>query len=120
MSAKHSNAAGILEVAHLSVRSGQEVAFESTFAVAQAIIGASPGYRGHQLQRCIEKPGRYILLVQWATLEDHTAGFRQSAAYSEWQRLLHHFYDAFPTVEHYVEVSPQLPDCSLGRQAGCR
>ena len=59
------------------------------------------GYISHQLQRCIEKENRYILLVNWETLEDHTVGFRSSDEYQEWKKLLHHFYDPFPTVEHY-------------------
>jgi heme-degrading monooxygenase HmoA len=94
-----------LEVAVLNVRKGEEAAFESAFRQAQGIIAASRGYSGHELQRCLERPNQYILLVRWQTLEDHTVGFRQSAAYEGWKNLLHHFYDPFPTVEHYVEVS---------------
>jgi heme-degrading monooxygenase HmoA len=48
----------------------------------------------------LERDGRYLLLVRWETVEDHTEGFRQSADYQEWKALLHHFYDPFPTVEH--------------------
>lgn len=94
----------ILEVAILSVRAGQEREFEAAFAEAQEIIAAAPGYISHQLQRCLEKSGQYLLLVNWRTLEDHTEGFRRSADYSEWKQRLHHFYDPFPAVEHYVEV----------------
>jgi heme-degrading monooxygenase HmoA len=94
----------ILEVAILNVRPGQQQAFEAAFAEARHIIAASPGCLSHQLQRCVEAPGRYLLLVQWRTLEDHTVGFRQSAAYAEWKKSLHHFYDPFPVVEHFVEV----------------
>jgi heme-degrading monooxygenase HmoA len=50
------------------------------------------------------KPGLYLLLVNWATLEDHTIGFRESAQYQEWRHLLHHFYDPFPDVAHYQVV----------------
>lgn len=42
--------------------------------------------------------------MRWQTLEDHTQGFRGSEAYQEWRRLLHHFYDPFPVVEHYESV----------------
>ncbi len=94
----------ILEVATLDVIPGQTSAFESAFTKAQAIISAMPGYIKHQLQRCLENPNRYILLVEWETLEDHTVGFRQSEPYQEWRKLLHHFYDPFPTVEHYELV----------------
>ena len=94
----------ILEVAVLNVRSGQAEAFESAFREAQKIVSAMPGYVHHELQRCIEDPDKYLLLVKWRRLEDHTIGFRQSAQYQEWRRLLHHFYDPFPTVEHFELV----------------
>jgi heme-degrading monooxygenase HmoA len=94
----------ILEAAMLHVRPGQEAAFEDAFRQASPIIAASPGYGGHELQRCLEAPGKYLLLVRWATLEDHTIGFRGSPPYQEWRRLLHHFYDPFPVVEHFEAV----------------
>jgi heme-degrading monooxygenase HmoA len=63
------------------------------------------GYLGHQLQKCLEVPNRYILLVRWSKLEDHIIGFRESASYLTWKKLLHHFYDPFPVVEHYSMVT---------------
>ncbi len=94
----------ILEVAILDVISGQEKSFELAFAKAQKIISSMQGYVSHQLQQCIEKPNRYILLVNWQTLEDHIQGFRESEHYQEWRDLLHHFYEPFPEVEHYKSV----------------
>jgi heme-degrading monooxygenase HmoA len=91
----------ILEVAVLDIRSGQEVQFESAFEQARPILASMPGHLSHQLLRCLEKQGRYMLMVHWRSLEDHTVGFRQSERYAEWRRLLHHFYDPFPEVEHY-------------------
>lgn len=98
----------ILEVARLDVRPGQEAEFEQAFAIARKIISSMHGYRSHELQRCVEKTSRYILLVRWETLEDHTVGFRGSAEYQEWRSLLHHFYDPFPEVEHYRAIT--LPE----------
>ena len=94
----------ILEVAMLNVRSGQGAAFEQAFTDAQAIVSSMDGYVSHQLQRCLEAPDKYLLLVHWRRLEDHTVGFRQSQAYQDWKRLLHHFYDPFPIVEHFETV----------------
>ncbi|WP_281544916.1 antibiotic biosynthesis monooxygenase [Grimontia sp. SpTr1] len=94
----------ILEVAILNVVPGQEAAFENAFEKAQAIISAQKGYISHEVRRCMEQKSRYILLVNWETLEDHTEGFRQSEGYQDWKALLHHFYDPFPTVEHYESV----------------
>ena len=98
----------ILESAILDVRPHQTREFEEAFKEAQKIISASPGYLSHDLQRCIENPNRYLLLVRWRSLEDHTIGFRQSEPYQRWKALLHHFYDPFPVVEHY-EAIPGIP-----------
>ena len=95
----------ITEQAALDVIPGREAEFEAAFATAKAIIAASPGFVSLRLLRCIETPNRFLLLVEWDTLEDHTDGFRGSAGYEEWKRLLHHFYDPFPTVEHYSAIS---------------
>jgi len=95
----------ILEAAILSVRPGQAAAFEAAFRQASPLIASIPGYIAHELQKCVESPDRYLLLVRWQTLEAHMVGFRQSPQYQEWKLLLHHFYDPFPTVEHYESVS---------------
>jgi heme-degrading monooxygenase HmoA len=95
----------ITEQAVLDVTPGREAEFEAAFADAKAIIASMPGFVSLHLHRCIETSNRYLLLVSWERLEDHTVGFRQSAAYDEWKRLLHHFYDPFPRVEHFSLVA---------------
>ena len=94
----------VLEVVILNVRPGQSADFEKAFAGAQAIILAMSGYQRHELQRCVETPDRYLLLVEWKDLESHTVGFRGSPEYRRWKELLHHFYDPFPEVEHYTPL----------------
>src|SRR5712691_4290729 len=95
----------VTELAILDVRPGEEPEFEAAFDEAKAVIASMAGFRSLVLQRCIQRPSRYFLLVGWGSLEDHTQGFRGSAQYSEWRRLLHHFYDPFPTVEHFNLVT---------------
>ena len=56
------------------------------------------------MQRPVAGPDRYGLLMRWETLEAHTQGFRESEEYGEWKRLLHSFYDPFPTVGHFEAV----------------
>jgi heme-degrading monooxygenase HmoA len=94
----------ILELAVLDVKPGLEQEFEAAFGKAQHIISGMHGYVSHQLQRCIEHSSRYLLLVNWENLEDHTVRFRESDEYQDWRKLLHHFYDPFPEVEHYEGV----------------
>lgn len=94
----------ILEVAMLQVKEGSSFQFESDFAVAGRFIASVPGYAGHSLRKCIEDKNKYLLLVNWEKLENHTVGFRESDAYLEWKKLLHHYYNPFPVVEHYEMV----------------
>lgn len=94
----------ILEAALLQVKPGMEEEYETEFKKASSIISSMKGYIHHELRRCFEQKGKYLLLVQWETLQDHTVGFRQSKEYLEWKSLLHHFYNPFPTVEHFEKV----------------
>ena len=93
----------ILELAILSVRPSQGTAFERAMAEATPLIAATPGFLGMEVRPCLEATGRYLLLVRWRSVEDHETGFRGSERYQRWKALLHHFYDPFPTVEHYGE-----------------
>lgn len=94
----------ILEAVMLQVKEGMEGEYEVAFREASKIISSMSGYISHELQRCMEVKGKYLLLVKWETLDDHTVGFRQSEEYQEWKKQLHHFYDPFPIVEHFEKV----------------
>ena len=94
----------ILEHAVLPVVPDREADFEAAFAQACPLIEVQPGCLGVTLHRSLETPNEYVLLVRWQTVEAHTDGFRRSPEYARWRALLHHFYDPFPTVEHFVEV----------------
>jgi len=91
----------ILEHAVIDVAHGEGQRFEEAFGAAKPIISSSAGFDSRRLARCIEVPSRYLLLVEWDRLEDHTEGFRGSASYEEYRRRLHHFYDHLPVYEHY-------------------
>ncbi|WP_046178373.1 antibiotic biosynthesis monooxygenase family protein [Domibacillus tundrae] len=98
----------ILEAVMLQVKSGMEAEYEEVFRKASPIIASMNGYVLNELQRCIEVQGKYLLLVKWERLEDHTIGFRQSPEYLEWKQLLYRFYDPFPAVEHFQKVGVSL------------
>lgn len=94
----------VLEHASLQVVKGREDEFERAFIEASSIIRAMNGFRSVRLERCLEDRSRYLLLVEWDQLEDHTVGFRGSAEYQQWREMLHHYYDPIPTVDHYEPV----------------
>jgi heme-degrading monooxygenase HmoA len=92
----------VLEVAVLDVKRGQAGEFIEAFATAERIIAAAPGFGGLELRGCVEDDHRFVLLVSWESVESHEVGFRGSDAYQDWKALLHHFYEPFPVVQHYV------------------
>ncbi|NDI33883.1 antibiotic biosynthesis monooxygenase family protein [Chengkuizengella sediminis] len=95
----------ILEAVMLNVISDQTEQFEMSFKEASNIISKMKGYISHDLHCCIEVDNKYLLLVKWQTLEDHTVGFRESEEYLEWKKILHHYYDPFPVVEHFEKIN---------------
>ncbi|WP_117170012.1 antibiotic biosynthesis monooxygenase family protein [Paraliobacillus sediminis] len=94
----------ILETVAIQVKQEKMSEYEVAFRDASKIISSMKGYISHELQSCLEVKGKYLLLVRWETLDDHTIGFRQSSAYQDWKKQLHHFYDPFPVVEHFENV----------------
>ena len=94
----------ITEVALLNIKKNESGSFEQAFSKAQTIISSMKGYIEHELLKCVEEADKYILIVRWETIEDHTEGFRKHEKYKDWKALLHHYYDPFPTVEHYKKI----------------
>ena len=65
----------ILEAVALNVKPGMEAEFEAAFKQASAFISAIEGYLSHELHRCLETEGKYLLLVRWTTLEARVISF---------------------------------------------
>lgn len=92
----------ILEVADIRIQPGKQAEFEEaiTRGIAQ-IITRAKGYLGHRVHQGIETPERYLLSIQWATLENHTVDFRESPAFTEWRGIVGPFFAGAPHVEHF-------------------
>jgi heme-degrading monooxygenase HmoA len=94
----------VTEIAQIDVKPGTEKDFEAAVAKAKAAFGRATGFQGFELHKSIEKPQRYRLIVQWATLENHTVDFRGSENFTEWRGLVGQFFAAPPEVEHTETV----------------
>jgi heme-degrading monooxygenase HmoA len=92
-------------MAVVNVKPGQAESFRAAFKTAEPIIAAAPGFCGLELRRCVEDDHRFLLLVHWDTVASHEVGFRGSPEYQKWKQLLHHFYEPFPTVEHFLPMT---------------
>ena len=96
----------ILELADIRIQPGQNTAFEAAIERGlQTVIAHAKGFQGFKVNKGIENPERYILQIFWATLEDHTVGFRESAAFAEWRAIVGPFFAGPPVVEHFDLVT---------------
>jgi heme-degrading monooxygenase HmoA len=95
----------ITEIAQIDIKPGSEAEFENGVKNAVPIFKRAKGCRSMQLQRSIEKPGRYRLFVGWETVENHTVDFRGSADFQEWRKLVGHCFASAPEVEHVSQVA---------------
>lgn len=94
----------ILELAIIDIKANSNAEFEANLDKAQYVIAQSKGYIGHQFKKCIEQENRYILLIQWETLEDHTIGFRESELFKEWRGLIGPYFEKAPVVQHFTDL----------------
>ena len=92
----------ILELADIRIHAGQNAAFEEAIERGlRVVLANAKGFQGYKVNRGLESPDRYILQVFWDTLEDHTVGFRQSDAFTQWRAIVGPFFAAPPVVEHF-------------------
>ncbi len=93
----------ILEIADIRIQPGQQAAFsEAIQRGLSTVIAHAKGYRGFKVNHGIENPERYVLMIFWDTLEDHTVGFRESEAFAAWRAIVGPFFAAPPQVEHFA------------------
>jgi len=96
----------ILEIADIRIQPGQQAAFEEAIQRAiDTVASRATGFQGAKVNRCIESPERYVLQIFWATLEDHTVGFRASPLFAEWRGIIGPFFAGPPAVEHFELVT---------------
>lgn len=96
----------ILEVADIRISAGQQAAFDEAICRGlETVISQAKGFRGYKVNRGIESPERYVLMIWWDTLEDHTVGFRQSPAFAAWRAIVGPFFAQPPQVEHFELVA---------------
>jgi heme-degrading monooxygenase HmoA len=99
----------VLEIADFRVKAGTEDAFAAAVREGLALIGQTPGFLGARLTRSIESPSRFVLLIEWETVEAHTVGFRESDRFPRWRALIGPFFDGDPHVEHASDVPTDVP-----------
>ena len=107
----------ILEVADIRIAPGRQAEFdEAIVRGASTVVAKASGFRGWQVHQGIESPERYLLLIRWDTVEDHTVGFRQSEAFAQWRTIVGPFFAQPPQVEHFDLLGESAGSGSAVRQ----
>ena len=92
----------IIEHADIRIQPGQQAAFEEAIGRALATVASkAKGFRSAKVLGGIESPERFILMIEWYSVEDHTEGFRGSPAFAEWRAIIGPFFASPPVVEHF-------------------
>lgn len=96
----------ILELADIRIQPGKQAEFDAAIKKGvESVIAKAKGFRGYKINKGIESPERYVLMIFWETLENHTVDFRGSPAFQDWRALVGPFFAAPPTVEHFDLLS---------------
>ena len=100
----------ILEIADIRIRPGEQAAFDVAIRRGlDTVIAKAKGFRGYKVNRGIESPDRYVLMIFWDTLENHTVDFRNSAAFGEWRAIVGPYFAVSPRIEHFSLVAKSDP-----------
>ncbi|MEV6371440.1 antibiotic biosynthesis monooxygenase [Micromonospora sp. WP24] len=95
----------VLEVALIDVLPGHEDAFTAAYAQGRPVLASTPGCRSVRMTRGIESPSRFVLLVEWDTVEAHDENFRATERFTQWRALIGPHFAGPPVVEHYTDVT---------------
>ena len=100
----------ILEMADIRIRPGEQAAFDAAIRRGvETVIARAAGFRGYKVNRGVESPERYLLMIFWDTLENHTVDFRNSSAFGEWRAIVSPFFAVPPQIEHFALVAKSDP-----------
>jgi heme-degrading monooxygenase HmoA len=93
----------ILELADIRIRPGKQAEFDAAIVKGiETVISKAKGFRGYKVNKGVESPERYVLMIFWDTLENHTVEFRQSPAFQQWRAIVGGYFAAPPAVEHFT------------------
>ncbi|MDE2128781.1 MAG: antibiotic biosynthesis monooxygenase [Betaproteobacteria bacterium] len=96
----------ILELADIRIQPGRQAEFEAAIVRGvDTVIAHAKGFIGYEIRKGVESAERYLLMIHWATLEDHTVGFRQSEAFAQWRAIVGPYFAEPPRVEHFALVA---------------
>ena len=96
----------ILEIADIRIPPGKQAEFDAAIQHGVATVASqAKGFRGFKVNKGVESPERYVLMIYWDTLENHTVDFRQGPLFPQWRAIVGPFFASAPVVEHFALVA---------------
>ena len=96
----------ILEIADIRIAPGKQAEFDAAIQHGvETVASKAKGFRGYQVNKGVESPERYLLMIYWDTLENHTVDFREGPLFPQWRDIVGPFFVAPPSVEHFTLVA---------------
>jgi heme-degrading monooxygenase HmoA len=93
----------ILEIADIRIPPGKQAEFDAAIQRGvETVVSKAKGFRRYQVQKGIESPERYVLLIEWETLENHTVDFRGGPLFPQWRAIVGPYFASPPVVEHFT------------------
>ena len=95
----------ILELVDIRIPPGKQAEFDAAIQRrVETVISQAKGFRGYKVNKGVESPERYILMIYWDTLENHTVDFRGGPLFPQWRAIVGPFFAVPPVVEHFTLV----------------
>jgi heme-degrading monooxygenase HmoA len=94
----------VTEIADFTVRAESQEQFADAVREGLKYVSDTPGFRSARLTRSVETPTRFVLMIEWDSVEAHTVGFRESENFPRWRALVGPHFDGPPNVEHFDDV----------------
>ena len=96
----------ILEIADIRIPPGKQAEFDAAIQHGiKTVVSTAKGFRGFEVRKGIETPERYVLMIEWETLENHTVDFRQGPLFPQWRAIVGPYFAVPPVVEHFTLVA---------------
>ena len=95
----------VLEIADIAVIAGREDEFVAAYEGARLLVAGTPGCRSVRMTRGVESPSRFVLLVEWDSVEAHLENFRNTDRFPQWRGHIGPYFAAPPVVEHFTDVA---------------
>lgn len=94
----------VLEVAIIDVREGTHEQFVDAYRGVRSVLAGTEGVRSIRMTHGVERPSRFVLMVEWDSVEAHRVNFRETERWERWRAGIGPFFAHPPVVEHFTDV----------------